>query len=342
MWNDKTNNNELEVYLDVTHLPKDLLRKKLAGVLEIYEKFVGEDPYENPMRIFPAVHYSMGGLWVDYEKSSDGKLVIGSPRNHATNVGGLYAVGEADNAYHGANRLGANSLLSCIYGGMVAGPAIAAYVTNLDKSAFDVKTSVFEKAAQRERDRYEAILAMTGKENPYKIHGELAQVMLRDCTIERHNGVLDTVIAKIDELEERSLDIGVTDTSARANQGAQFVRHLKNMLVLARVIAQGARNRDESRGAHFKPEFETRDDANFLRTTLAMYGAGESGKSRVDYVRSLEYPLLGKTMRATDEVDISLVKPRVRKYETAGAASATATGVKVEPTDAAKDAGASA
>ena len=324
VWNDKTNNNELEVYLDVTHLPKDLLRKKLAGVLEIYEKFVGEDPYENPMRIFPAVHYSMGGLWVDYEKSSDGKLVVGSPRNHATNVGGLYAVGEADYAYHGANRLGANSLLSCIYGGMVAGPAIATYVTNLDKSAFDVKTSVFEKAAQRERDRYEAILAMTGKENPYKIHGELAQVMLRDCTIERHNGVLDTVIAKIDELEERSRDIGVTDTSARANQGAQFVRHLGNMLVLARVIAQGARNRDESRGAHFKPEFETRDDANFLRTTLAMYGAGESGKSRVDYVRSLEYPLLGKTMRATDEVDISLVKPRVRKYETAGAASADA------------------
>jgi len=321
VWNDKTNNNELEVYLDVTHLPKDILRKKLAGVLEIYEKFVGEDPYENPMRIFPAVHYSMGGLWVDFEKSSDGRLASGSPRNHATNLGGLYAVGEVDYAYHGANRLGANSLLSCIYGGMVAGPAIAAYVNNLDKSAFDVKTSVFEKAAQRERDRYQEILKTTGTENPYKIHEELAQVMLRDCTIERHNGVLDTVIAKIDELEERSLDIGVTDTGSRANQGAQFVRHLKNMLVLARVIAQGARNRDESRGAHFKPEFKTRDDANFLRTTLAMYRAGTSGKSEVNYVRSLEYPLLGKTIRATDEVDISLVKPRVRKYETAGAAS---------------------
>ena len=321
VWNDKTGNNELEVYLDVTHLPKEILRKKLAGVLEIYEKFVGEDPYENPMRIFPAVHYSMGGLWIDFEKTHDGRLVAGSPRNHATNIGGLYAVGEVDYAYHGANRLGANSLLSCIYGGMVAGPAIASYVKNLDKSSFDVKTSVFEKAAQRERDRYDAILKTSGKENPYKIHEELAQVMLRDCTIERHNGVLDTVIAKIDELEERSLDIGVTDTSARANQGAQFVRHLKNMLVLARVIAQGARNRDESRGAHFKPEFKTRDDANFLRSTLAMYGEGEGGKSRVDYVRSLEYPLLGKTMHATDEVDISLVKPRVRKYETAGAAS---------------------
>jgi succinate dehydrogenase / fumarate reductase flavoprotein subunit len=332
VWNDKSNKNELEVYLDVTHLPKDLLRKKLAGVLEIYEKFVGEDPYDNPMRIFPAVHYSMGGLWVDFEKSTDGRLVVGSPRNHATNIGGLYAAGEVDYAYHGANRLGANSLLSCIYGGMVAGPAIATYVKNLDKSAFDVKVSVFEKAAQRERDRYQGILKMSGSENPYKLHEELAQVMLRDCTIERHNGVLDTVITKIDELEERSLDIGVTDTSERANQGAQFVRHLKNMLILARVIAQGARNRDESRGAHFKPEFKTRDDANFLRTTMAMYGEGSGGKSHVSYVRALEYPLLGKTIRAADEVDISLVKPRARKYETAGAASGGEAGPKSQKT----------
>jgi len=324
VWSDKSGKNELEVYLDVTHLPKEVLRKKLAGVLEIYEKFVGEDPYENPMRIFPAVHYSMGGLWVDFEKSGDGKLVVGSPRNQATNVGGLYAAGEVDYAYHGANRLGANSLLSCIYGGMVAGPAIASYVKNLDRSAHDVKSTVFEKAAQRERDRYAAVLAMNGSENPYRLHEELSQVMLRDCTIERHNGTLDQVIAKIDELEERFLAVGVTDTSPRANQGAQFVRHLRNMLVLARVIAQGARNRDESRGAHFKPEFKTRDDAQFLRTTMAMYGEGASGKSAVTYVRELDYPLLGKTVRVTDEVDISLVKPRARKYETAGAASASA------------------
>ena len=321
VFNGKSNKNELEVYLDVTHLPKDILHKKLSGVLETYEKFVGEDPYTNPMRIFPAVHYSMGGLWVDFEKSGDGRLVVGSPRNQATNIGGLYAAGEVDYGYHGANRLGANSLLSCIYGGMVAGPAIATYVKNLDKSAFDVNSSVFEKAAQRERTRYDAILEMNGTENPYLLHQELAEVMLRDCTIERHNDVLDTVIAKIDEIEERSLDIKVTDTAPRANQGAQFVRHLGNMLVLARVVAQGARNRDESRGAHFKPDFKARDDENFLRTTMALYEEGTGGKNSVRYVRELDYPLLGKTVRVTDEVDISLVKPRARKYETAGAAS---------------------
>jgi succinate dehydrogenase / fumarate reductase flavoprotein subunit len=321
VYNTKTTKNELEVYLDVTHLPKDVLRKKLAGVLEIYEKFVGEDPYDNPMRIFPAVHYSMGGLWVDFEKSKDGKLVVGSARNQATNVDGLYAVGEVDYAYHGANRLGANSLLSCIYGGIVAGPAIATYVQSLARSSHDIKSSVFDKAQKRARDQYDAILKMEGDENPYVLHQELAAVMLRDCTIERHNDRLDKVLAKIAELEDRFARVRVTDTSDRANQGAQFVRHLRNMIILARVIAQGARNRDESRGAHFKPAFDKRDDSNFLRTTLAMHE--DRG---VRFVRSLDYAVAGKSMHATDEVDVSLVKPRARKYETAGAASATATG----------------
>ncbi len=323
VFNSKSEKNELEVYLDVTHLPKEILRKKLAGVLEIYEKFVGEDPYDNPMRIFPAVHYSMGGLWVDFEKTSDGRLLVGSPRNHATNIEGLYAAGEVDYAYHGANRLGANSLLSCIYGGMVTGPAIATFVKNLSSSAFDLGSRVFDQAVSREQEKYDAITRMAGPENAYALHQELAQAMLRDCTIERHNGVLDTVIAKIDELEDRFQNVGVTDTSRRANQGAQFVRHLRNMLVLARVIAQGARNRDESRGAHFKPEFTTRDDANWLRSTLAMHERS-GARSSVHFVRSLDYSIAGLPVHVTDEVDISLVKPRPRKYETAGAANAKA------------------
>src|SRR4029078_10306718 len=101
------------------------LRKKLAGILEIYEKFAGVDPYKNPMKVFPAVHYSMGGLWVDFERNAAGSLVVDSPRNQSTNIPGLYASGEVDYQYHGANRLGANSLLSCICAGSVNGPALA-------------------------------------------------------------------------------------------------------------------------------------------------------------------------------------------------------------------------
>jgi succinate dehydrogenase / fumarate reductase flavoprotein subunit len=112
------------------------------------------------------------------------------------------------------------------------------------------------------------------------------------------------------------------DTSARVNQGAQFVRHLENMLVLARVIAQGAKNRDESRGAHYKPAFPKRDDENFLRTTLAVH----EKKGAVKYVRELDYKIGGQSIHVTDAVDTSLVAPRERKYEQAGAASAAATG----------------
>jgi succinate dehydrogenase / fumarate reductase flavoprotein subunit len=310
VYNTRTQKNENEVYLDVTHLPREVLRKKLAGVLEIYEKFVGEDPYENPMRVFPAVHYSMGGLWVDFERAQDGSLVKGSPRNQATNIPGLYAAGEVDYQYHGANRLGANSLLSCIYGGMVVGPAIAAYVGGLEKSSFDAGKGMFEKARKREQEKYDRILKMDGEENPFELHEELSEMMLVKCTIERHNDELDEVLAKIESIDKRAKKIGIADTSGRANQSAQFVRHLFNMIVLARVIALGAKNRDESRGAHFKPDFPNRDDANWLRTTLALHE--EKG---VKFVREIG----GRT----DAVDISLVKPRPRRYEQAGAASAS-------------------
>ena len=336
VYNPKSGKNELEVYLDLTHLPKEALRKKLAGILEIYEKFVGEDPYENPMRVFPAVHYSMGGLWVDFERAAIGALVAGSPRHHATNIPGCYAAGECEYQYHGANRLGANSLLSCIYGGMVAGPAIAAYRKNLATSSYDMPSSLFEKAEKREQKRYDAILKMDGEENPYVLHEELGKAMLMDVTIERHNDKLDKVLEKIEELTERATKVGVTDASPHANQGAQFVRHLDNMLVLARVIAQGARNRDESRGAHFKPAFKERDDANWLRTTLAFHEAGKGeAHDAVRYARDFDYALCGTPVHVTDAVDVSLVRPRARKYEQAGAASATSADPKSRRSSAA-------
>jgi succinate dehydrogenase / fumarate reductase flavoprotein subunit len=333
VFNPKSGKNENEVYLDLTHLPQEMLRKKLAGILEIYEKFAGEDPYENPMRVFPAVHYSMGGLWVDFERASDGTPVKGSPRNHSTNLEGLYAAGEVDYQYHGANRLGANSLLSCIYTGMITGPAMATYRKNLARSAWDLPSGLFEKAERRETEKYEAILEMAGDENPYRLHEELGNTMLLDVTIERHNDKLDGVLSKIDEIEERAGRVLVTDTSAHSNQGAQFVRHLFNMIVVARVIAQGAKNRDESRGAHFKPAFKDRNDADWLRTTLAFHkaGDGKEGRASVDYKRSLEYSLAGQRVQVADTVDTSLVQPRARKYETAGAASASAKGALTQP-----------
>ena len=203
---------------------------------------------------------------------------------------------------------------------------MATYTKNLAKSALDLPSSTFEKAEKRAQADYERILKQNqdkkNAENPYLLHQELGDTMLRDVTIERDNGKLATVLTKLDELDARVKNVKTPDTSTRVNQGAQFVRHLQNMLVLARVIAQGAKNRDESRGAHYKPAFPKRDDANWLRTTLAVHKAVGS----VEYVRAFDYNCAGETVKVTDAVDASLVAPRERKYEQAGAASAAAAG----------------
>ena len=112
------------VYLDVTNLSRDVLDRKLGGILEIYEKFQGADPATTPMKIFPAVHYSMGGLWCDYEANAEGGLSVGSPRNQQTNVPGIFAIGECDYQFHGANRLGANSLVACLFSGLTVAPGV--------------------------------------------------------------------------------------------------------------------------------------------------------------------------------------------------------------------------
>lgn len=123
-------NGENMVYLDLSHKDPKELDIKLGGIIEIYEKFMGDDPRKVPMKIFPAVHYSMGGMWVDYDQM--------------TNIPGLFAAGECDYSQHGANRLGANSLLSAIYGGMVAGPKALDYINGLDQAAEDLSSSLFE------------------------------------------------------------------------------------------------------------------------------------------------------------------------------------------------------
>ncbi len=273
------------VYLDVSHIPRDVLDRKLEGILEIYEKFIGVDPHEEPMKVFPAMHYTMGGLWVDNE-------------NQATNIPGIYAAGECEYQYHGANRLGANSLVSCIYGGMLAGPAAVRYASNLEKGCDSIPSSVFERERTRQQDATDGLLHQQGTENPLTIWRELGDLMTENVTVIRYNANLKKTIDKIDELSDRFKKINLQDRTQWSNQTLNFTRELGNMLVLARVIAMGALERDESRGAHYKPEFPNRDDANWLKTTKASYNGG---KIRLGY----------------EPVDVSLIPPRERKYTAA-------------------------
>ena len=268
---------EMQVYLDLTHLPADYLEVKLGGILEIYRKFTGDDPAKVPMKVFPAVHYSMGGLWVDNDQM--------------TSIPGLFAAGECEYQYHGANRLGANSLLSCIYGGQIAAQRAMEYVAGVEHGSPDRA----EQELHRQRQVLEDIAAMDGSENPYRLHAELGQVMTENVTVVRHNERLDQTLEKIVEFKERWHDIGLPDRGTRHNQGLQFTRQLQLMLELAHAITLGARLRDESRGAHYKPEFPERDDVRFLKTTRATYT--EDGP-RIDY----------------EDVDVQYLQPRPRTY----------------------------
>ncbi|CVH79468.1 Fumarate reductase flavoprotein subunit [Coriobacteriaceae bacterium CHKCI002] len=271
------------VYLDLSHIDANYLDNKLGGILEIYEKFVGDDPRKVPMKIFPSVHYSMGGLWVDIDQK--------------TNVPGLFAAGECDYSQHGANRLGANSLLSAAYGGYAAGPSIVEYVQGLDSTYESVDEATVKDALARDRAEYEGILKLDGPVNPYVLHEELGALMTENVTIVRENAKLAATYEKLFDIAERYQHIGIDDRSTWSNLTAPFVRQLGGMIDLAKVITLGALNRNESRGSHYKPEFPDRNDEEWLKTTMASYDA------------AADAPVL-----SYEPVDVSLIKPRKRDY----------------------------
>jgi succinate dehydrogenase / fumarate reductase flavoprotein subunit len=273
------------VYLDVSHIPRETLNRKLEGILEIYEKFLGVDPREEPMKVFPGMHYTMGGIWVNGE-------------DQATNVPGIFAAGECEYQYHGANRLGANSLVSCIFGGGLAGTSAVKYVKNLEKGAATAAQAVYESERKRQEEKNQKLISQEGSENPITIWRELGDLMTEHVTVTRTNKNLQVAHAAIETLQDRYKRINLSDRTRWSNQTLNFARELENMLILSRVIALGALARNESRGAHYKPEFPDRDDANWLKTTRAKW---------LNCDVQLSY----------EPVDISLIKPRARRYDAA-------------------------
>lgn len=259
---------KMQVYLDVSHLPEEK-KRKLESILEIYEKFSGDDPRKVPMKIFPAVHYSMGGGWVDWPASDDADRM--TRFRQMTNLPGCFNVGESDYQYHGANRLGANSLLSCIFGGLIVGYEVPRYLSQLTASHHETSSSVYDKALKVEQDFKQDLLSRNGVENVFRLHDKLADWMVRYVTVKRNNHDLQRTVNEIKELRERYKNISLDDRSQFANQTYIFANQFRSMLELALVITEGALRRNESRGAHFKPEFPKRDDEHWLKTTIAEY-----------------------------------------------------------------------
>lgn len=312
------------VYLDVTELAP-AVQKKLDGILEIYEKFQGIDPRTNPMKIFPAVHYTMGGLWVDYEKNEKtGGLVEGSPRNQHSNIKGLFVIGEADYQYHGANRLGANSLLSCIFAGLIVGPSIETWLKSLGKgTASDQPVSLFDGAVKTHQKHMDDLIANQGAENPYKLHLELGDWMTRCVTVVRHNKDLTACLSKIEEFEQRYKKVSLSDKSNWTNQNLSFTRALGDMICIARVITKGALMRDECRGAHYKPAFEIKgtdaDDAAKLKQQADTWCKSFAAQTDKWLKTTIAKHAPDGPKITYEDVDTSLVPPRPRTYGLKGA-----------------------
>ncbi|MCB1111614.1 MAG: succinate dehydrogenase flavoprotein subunit [Chlamydiales bacterium] len=257
-----------QVYLDVSGLPEKS-KHKLEAILEIYTKFTGDDPRKVPMKIFPAVHYTMGGGWVDWPAADDPDRM--ERYRQMTNIPGCFNIGESDYQFHGANRLGANSLLSCVFSGLVAGKEIPRYLKNLEKSYKECPEKIFDEALHHEEAVRDELMARDGNENVHQLHEELADEMVRNVTVKRNNADLKKTLDFIKEIRKRFKNIKLDDHGRFANQTYQFANQFTYMLDLALIITKGALLRDEFRGAHYKTGFPDRDDENWLKTTIATY-----------------------------------------------------------------------
>jgi len=335
--NDKLGvHGEMKVYLDLTHHTREFLDRRLGGILEIYEKFTGVDPREEPMEIFPAVHYSMGGIWTDYTRTEEGLIDHQSPQNQMTSITGLYAAGEADYQYHGGNRLGANSLLSCIYTGLMMSPGVLNYVKNVPEAADDVPEKLFTEATKQWQEKYAEIKKMSGNENPYALHREMAEEMISNVLIVRENSKLQATLNKIDEFEERWKNVNCVDTTDWSNPVPSFINQLRNMIQLSKIITKGALMRDEFRGSHYKPEFDLNQPSDFRPESYLEYEKQKAtGKvNEEDFApEHLAYMKRfaennKKWLKSTiaifknggpeityEDVDESLIAPRPRKYD---------------------------
>ncbi|MBL0927294.1 MAG: succinate dehydrogenase flavoprotein subunit [Phycisphaerales bacterium] len=315
-----------QVYLDLTHLPSST-HHKLEGILEIYKKFVGDDPQHEPMRIFPSVHYSMGGLYTTFtpgsyapasprEKHKSGSaspidnrigqgMQPGAVNNAMTNVPGLYAFGEANFAYHGANRLGANALLSCIFDGLFCGQSVVSFVQGEAASApsAGLPQGLFERFVQQEEAKARRLLDTTSAPqddpatNPYVIHRELGDEMTDACTVVKTESRLQQAWKKVADLKDRYARVRLGDAASWTNQTFSYTRAVGDMLVLAEALTLASIQRKESRGAHYRSDFPDRNDDQFMKTSLCKWDAS-SRQVKLEFI----------------PIDASLIRPKKRDY----------------------------
>ncbi|MGW5235797.1 succinate dehydrogenase flavoprotein subunit [Streptomyces nodosus] len=260
------------VYLDLTHLPPEQLDAKLPDITEFARTYLGIEPYTDPIPIQPTAHYAMGGIPTNVE----GEVLA----DNTTVVPGLYAAGEvACVSVHGANRLGTNSLLDINVFGRRAGIAAAEYSQKAEY------VELPENPAELVVSQIEQLRASTGEERVADLRRELQDTMDANVMVFRTEQTIKTAVEKIAELRERYKNVAIQDKGKRFNTDLLEAVELGNLLDLAEVMAVSALARKESRGGHYREDYPTRDDVNFMRHTMAYREVGDDGTEsiRLDY-----------------------------------------------------------
>ena len=245
------------VYLDfseaIERLGRDVVQERYGNLFEMYERIAGENPYETPMRIYPASHYTMGGLWVDYELQ--------------TNIPGLYAAGEANFSDHGANRLGASALMQ----GLSDGYFVLPYTIGnglaplLGKAMVGIDHPEFKAAEETARERYNAYLAINGTKSPDYFHRELGKIIWDYCGMERTEEGLKKALELLPALYHQfKTDLRVTGDGDSLNQTLEKAGRVDDFFQLGMLMCRDALDRNESCGGHFRSEYQT-DDGEALR-----------------------------------------------------------------------------
>lgn len=255
--------NKLNIH-DATHekiveLGKAVVKEKYGNLFDMYAQITGEDPYEVPMRIYPAVHYTMGGLWVDY--------------NLMTNVPGLYALGEANFSDHGANRLGASALMQGLADGYFVVPyTIGAYLANeIRTTHISTDQPAFVEAENKTKERIAKLLSIKGKQSPESFHKRLGKIMWDKCGMARNAEGLKEAIVEIQALKKEFWsDVKVLGDADEFNPELDKAGRVADFIELGELMCTDALNRNESCGGHFREEFQTeegealRDDENYM------------------------------------------------------------------------------
>jgi succinate dehydrogenase / fumarate reductase flavoprotein subunit len=263
------------VYLDfadaIARLGEDKIREKYGNLFEMYERITDEDPYKVPMRIYPASHYTMGGLWVDY--------------NLMSTIPGLHVIGEANFSDHGANRLGASALMQGLADGYFVLPyTIGHYLASNRFDTVDESHPEAQAAVARVEDRTKRLLSIKGKRTPTAFHRDLGHIMWEKCGMGRNRAGLEDALQKIPALREQFWqDVAVPGTGDELNQSLELAGRVADFLEIGELLCLDALEREESCGAHFREEYQTsegeavRNDERFCHVAAWEY-AGEGRK----------------------------------------------------------------